>query len=333
MTTASKRLASVACSTATGVAVAFAALLATTGGALAQAPAAQRPMTLIIPFPPGSSSDQLGRVTATNISNALGRPVIVDNKPGAGGYIGAEAAARAPGDGSVLVLTEYGTLFTSIFTKDQAVVTWRALKPVVGVGKAPFLFVSPASLPAKNVREFLALVKASPNKYNLAVTNGAGSHLQAIRFLKEQGADLVTIPYNDGVGPVTSLLAGDNHLYLGSYALSKAHIDSKRLIALGFAGGERYSLASEIPTFNEQGINFETEIFFGVLAPSTMPSDLLAQYNKSITVAMNNDNTKALLKKIGYDPAGGTPAELAARLEKQSKELLGTAAAVGIKPQ
>ena len=314
-------------------ALATGTLLAPAGSALAQAPSAQRPMTLIIPFPPGSSSDQLGRVTATNISTALGRPVIVDNKPGAGGYIGAEAAARAPGDGSVLVLTEYGTLFTSIFTKDQAVVTYRALKPVVGVGKAPFLFVSPATLPAKNVKEFIALIKASPNKYNLAVTNGAGSHLQAIRFLKEQGADMVTIPYNDGVGPVTSLIAGDNHLYLGSYALSKAHIDSKRLVALGFAGGERYSLAPDIPTFNEQDIAFETEIFFGVLAPGTMPADLVAQLNKAITAAMNNDNTKALLKKIGYDPAGGSPAELSARLERQAKELTGTAAAVGIKPQ
>lgn len=313
--------------------VGLAALVGMIGSALAQAPAAQRPMTLIIPFPPGSSSDQLGRVTATNISNALGRPVIVDNKPGAGGYIGAEAAARAPGDGSVLVLTEYGTLFTSIFTKDQAVVTYRALKPVAGVGKAPFLFVSPATLPAKNVKEFVALIKASPNKYNLAVTNGAGSHLQAIRFLKEQGADMVTIPYNDGVGPVTSLLAGDNHLYLGSYALSKAHIDTKRLVALGFAGSERYSLAPDIPTFNEQGINFETEIFFAVLVPASAPADLLNSLNKTITAAMNNDNTKALLKKIGYDPAGGTPAELAARLEKQAKELVGTAAAVGIKPQ
>lgn len=311
-------------------ALSFAILSLLAGIAAAQT---QRPLNLVVPFPPGSSSDQLGRLTASNIATQSGRPVIVDNKPGAGGYIGAEFGSRGANDGSVLVLTEYGTLFTSIFVKGQALVTYRTLTPVAGIGKAPFLFVSPAALPAKSLKEYIALVKASPGKYNLAVTSGAGSHLQAIRFLKMQGMDMVTIPYNDGVGPVTSLVAGDNHLYLGSYALSKAHIDSKRLVALGFAGGERYSSAPDIPTFNEQGFNFETEILFAVLAPASMSSDLVAQLNKSITAAMNNDATRSALKKIGYDPAAGTPAELAARLEKQYKELSGTAAAVGIQPQ
>ncbi len=301
------------------------------GLALAQTP--QRLITIVVPFPAGASTDTLGRLVASNITAHEGRTVVVDNKPGAGGYIGAEFVSRGPNDGSMLLVTVYDALFTNIFNKGQAVASYRVLTPVAGVGKAPYLLFAPASLPAKNMKEFIAMVKASPGKYNMAVNSGAGSHLQSIRFLKEQGMDMAIIPYNSSATLVTAMLAGDPHLYLGSYTFSKQHIESKRLIALGFSGSERYFAAPEIPTLSEQGVPLVTEIFIAVLGPSTMSPTTVAQLNTTINAALDNDATRTALKRNGFVPAMESPAELAARLQKLERELTVTAAAVGIVPQ
>ena len=303
------------------------------GAGPAMAQQAQRPTTMVVPFVPGGATDLLARLTASNLSSQAGQNVIVENRSGAGGYVGSEYVSRAAADGSALLFTAQGTLHSHLFVKGQSTVLSRALVPIAGIGEAPFVLVAPTNLPTKSLGEFLAYVKASPTKLNVAIVTGGAQLLDTVTFLRRAGLDMVMIPYNDGQGPLLSLVRGENQFYIGTLTVSKPHLESKRIVALAVSGAARFSLAAEIPTVKEQGVNFVAGVYYAVFGPAKMSPELVAQLNKRILSSMDNRAAREGLSKIGFDPVPGTPEELAVRFAKELTDLTEAAAIAGIQPQ
>ena len=303
------------------------------GSGLVVAQSAQKPMTVIVPFGPGGSTDLLVRVMAANITSQTGQTVVVENRPGAGGYLGGEIAARAPADGSVIVATAYSTLHTSLFVKGQAMVLTKALVPIAGLGQAPNILMMNSGLPAKSLAEFVAYGKANPMKLNVGIINGNSVALQTISFLKRNGIEAATIPYNDGTSAVLAIAKGDTQFYIGTLAAAMSHIEAKRIVPLAMASNERFSLAPTIPTTREQGVNLNSGNFYAIMGQAAMSPDLIAQLHKKVVAALAPQSAQDSIKKVGFDPAPGTPEQLAALLAAEVKELTEAAALAKVQPQ
>lgn len=300
---------------------------------LATAQPAQKPMTVIVPFGPGGSTDLLIRVVAANITSQTGQTVVVENRPGAGGYLGGEIAARAPADGSVIVATAYSTLHTGLFVKGQAMVLTKALVPIAGLGQAPNILMMNSAVPAKSLAEFVAYGKANPMKLNVGIINGNSVALQTISFLKQNGIEAATIPYNDGTSAVLAIAKGDTQFYIGTLAAAMAHIDAKRIVPLAMASTARFTLAPSIPTTREQGVNLNSGNIYAVMGQASMSPELIASLHKKVVAALAPQSAQDSIKKVGFDPAPGTPEQLAALLAAEVKELTEAAALAKVVPQ
>ena len=259
--------------------------------------------------------------------------MIVENRAGAGGYVGSEYASRTAPDGSVLLFTAAPNLHSHLFVKGQSTILLRALVPIAGIGEAPYVLVAPANLPTKSLAEFIAHVKASPAKLNAASIAGGAQILDTVTFLKRAGMDMVIIPYNDGQGPMLSLLRGENQLFIGTLTVAKPHIESRKVAALAMTGGSRFFLAPDIPTATEQGVKFETGIYTAVFGPARLPPALVGQFSKRILSSMDSNAAREALKKLGFEPMSGTVEELAARFRRDEEDLTSAAATAGIQPQ
>ncbi len=308
-----------------------AAMLGVAGPVLAQSN--QKSLTVIVPFGPGGSTDLLVRLMASNITAQTGQVVVVENRPGAGGYLGGEIAARAPADGSVVVATAYSTLHTGLFVKGQAMVLNKALVPIAGLGQAPNIVMMNSGVQAKSLAEFIAYGKANPMKLNVGIINGNSVALQTVSFLKRNGIEAATVPYNDGTSAVLAVARGDTQFYIGTLSAAQAHIEAKRIVPLAMASNDRFSVAPSIPTTREQGLNFESGNYYAIMGPVSMSRDLIMQIHKKVVAAISPQSAQDAIRKIGFDPAPGSPDELAAKLAAEVKELTEAAASAKLQPQ
>lgn len=300
---------------------------------LAFAQAQGKPLTVIVPFGPGGSTDLLVRLMASNITAQTGQAVIVENRPGAGGYLGGEIGARAPADGSVIVATAYSTLHTGLFVKGQAMVLNKALVPIAGLGQAPNILMMNSSLQGRSLAEFIAFAKANPMKLNVGIINGNSVALQTLSFLKRNGIEAATVPYNDGTSAVLAVARGDTQFYIGTLSAATAHIEAKRIIPLAMASAQRFSVAAHIPSTREQGVNFDSGNYYAIMGPASMSRDVIMQIHRKVVAALSSQTAQDAIRKIGFDPAPGTPEELAAILAAEVKELTEAAAMANIQPQ
>ena len=309
----------------------IAALIASTGS---QSQGLPRQVSFVVPFAAGGSTDALARLAGARLTAQTGAVVIVENRPGAGGYTGAEYVARAPADGSILLVSALESLYSDIFTKNLALRPVQSLVPIVGIGHSPHIIVAPATLPIKNMKEFITHVKANPGKYNAGVVTNNAVMLEALLFLKQNGLELQPIPYNGGLAAITGMLRGEIHFYMGSVSVTKAHIDAGKILALGIAGSERFPLVPQVPTNLEQGIDFEGGAYYGLAGPLKLPAAVIAQLNKMLVASPDNTANREALAKIGYLPTPPvTPEALMDRMQKQHKHFLDAAAAAGVQPQ
>lgn len=300
---------------------------------VAFAQSSPKPLTVIVPFGPGGSTDLLVRLMASNITAQTGQAVIVENRPGAGGYLGGEIAARAPADGSVIVATAYSTLHTGLFVKGQAMVLNKALVPIAGLGQAPNILMMNSALQAKSLSEFIAYAKANPMKLNVGIINGNSVALQTISFLKRNGIEAATVPYNDGTSAVLAVARGDTQFYIGTLSAAQAHIEAKRIVPLAMAGNERFSVSPNIPSTREQGVNFVSGNYYAIMGPASMSREVIMQIHRKVVSALASQSAQDAIRKIGFDPAPGTPEELAAMLAAEVKELTEAAAMANVQPQ
>lgn len=288
-------------------------------GAAGAQPYPARPIRFIVPFAPGGGTDLLARMLAQRLPESLGQPVVVDNRGGAGGVIGAALAARAPADGYTIVLGSPGPL--TINPNLQAKLPYDSLRdfaPVTLATISPFSLVLHPSVPADSVKALIALARARPGQLNYgSAGTGAVNHFSAEQFKALAGVDLVHVPYK-GAGPaVLDLVGGRLQLMFENLPTVLAHVRSGKLKMLAVGTKARSALVPEYPTLAEAGVpGYEASTAFGVLAPAKTPAAIVARLNRE-SVRLLRGELKERLSAMGLEAVGSTPGEYATHLREE----------------
>jgi len=286
--------------------------------ALAQDAYPSKPVRMILPFPPGGGTDILGRLIADKLSAALGQPVVAENRGGAGGNVGAEAAAHSAPDGYTLVLVAPSLAISPTLYSKLNYDPVKDLTPISLVAVAPNVIVTQPSMPP-TLREFIALVKEKPGAFNFG-SGGAGTsnHLAGELFNLVAGVKLVHIPYKGVNLAMQDVLAGSIHFVVIGAAAAAPHIRAGKLRALAVINKERLPALPEVPTVAEAGLpNFEVTTWYGVLAPTGTPRPIITRLNAELVKAMHSPDVKERLAKQGTDPLTSTPEEFAAYIKQE----------------
>ena len=313
--------------------IGVALLMLVAGATFAQYPS--RPIRFIVPFAPGGSTDSLARLLAQRLSETLGQPVVVDNRGGAGGIIGAEIAAKAPADGYTLVLGSPGPLTINPNLMPRLPYDpLRDFAPITLATISPFILVLHPSVPAGSVKELVALAKARPDPLNYgSAGNGSVSHFSAEQFKALAGVNLAHIPYK-GAGPaVTDLVGGRLQLMFENLPTVLPHIRSARLKALAVGTKTRSALVPEYPTVSEAGVaGYESSTAFGVLAPAKTPAPIIGRLNQELVKILQSPDIKEKLAAQGLETVGGTPQQYSQHLKDERAKYGRIVKAAGIKP-
>lgn len=283
-----------------------AAAVAALSGLDAQAQAyPNRPVRLIIPFSAGGAADVPGRILGSRLSESLGQQVVIENRPGAGSTIGAEAAARAAPDGYTLFLISNTHFVSAALHKKLAYDSLNDFTPVTQITSAPNVLIVHPSLPAKNVKELVALAKSRPGEINYASSgNGSTQHLTGALFCKMAGINMTHIPYR-GSGPVTTdLIAGQVSVGFPGIAGMLPHINSGRLRALGVTGAKRSPELPEVPTIAEAGVKgYEMVAWFGIAGPRALPREIQAKLHTELLKVLKSAEMQKSLRVVGQEVA------------------------------
>lgn len=294
-----------------GSAVVVAMLLCIPGIASSQAYPA-KPVKLLIGFPPGSAADVVARMIAPRLGEGLGQQVVVDNRPGAGSSIAAEAAVRSPADGYTLFLGSVANAINSTLNKGLSFDFAKELAPVAGVATLPNLLVVHPSLPARSVAELVAAARANPGTILYGSSgNGTSPHLSGELFNLAADVKLVHIPYKGSPQAVTDLLAGRVQVMFSPVSTVLAQIKAGKLRALASTGAQRTAAAPELPTVSESGLpGFETSIWFGLIAPAGTPRAIVERLARETARAIGEPDIRARLAAQGVDVMPKTPEQL-----------------------
>lgn len=280
-----------------------------------------RQLTLIVPFPPGSTTDLVGRILADELGKSLGQNVVIDNRGGAGGTIGTEAVARAAPDGHTLLMGTIGT--HSINPAVYARINYDPIAdfaPVIQFGTAPNVLVVNPSLPVNSVKELIAYIRANPGKVNYGSSgNGTSNHLSGAMFSAREGLKATHIPYRGGAQAITDLLRGEVQFMFYHYLPLLPHIKDGKLRAIAITSSQRIEALPDVPVMKEAGLDdFEVSAWFGVWAPAKTPPDVVGKLNTIISGIIKSPEVKKSLEGQGIDPVSGSPGDL---LELNKKEL------------
>ena len=279
-----------------------------------------KPIRIVVPYPPGGTTDIVARPIAKGLQEALGQPVIVENRPGAGGNIGMDVVAKATPDGHTIAVSSVATLAigASLYSKLPYDVL-RDLAPVTRIAAVPNVLVVHPSVPADSVRELIAYGKANPGKL-LFGSAGSGTtvHLSGELFKSMAKVDMQHVPYKGAAPAMVDLLGGRVQLMFDFLSSSLAHIRANKLKALGVTGPRRSPLLPEVPTIAEAGVpGYEVHAAFGVLTAAGTPPAVVTKLNAEIVKLVGREQMKAILSKQGADPIGDTPEEFAAALKQE----------------
>ena len=303
-------------------ALAFAAQAVSQGSSSVQGASGypSRPIRLIVPFPPGGSTDILARALGEKLAQGLGQPVVIDNRPGAAGSIGAEAAARAAPDGHTLMMGHLGTLAVNpAIYKSLPYDPVKSFAPVSLMAIVPSVLVVNPSLPVTSAAELIAYAKAHPGKLAYgSAGNGSTSHLTTEYFKLVTGTDILHVPYK-GVGPMlTDLVSGQLSMGLNGAPSVMVHIHSGRLRALAVTSLKRLEALSQVPTLDEAGLRgFDASGWYGVVAPAGTPQAIVGRLNGEIARAIQSAELRSRLEAEGALAAPGTPEEFAALIRAE----------------
>ncbi len=299
--------------------ICIASVAACSTGALAQATYPAKAIRMIVPFPPGGTTDILARVAGQKITEATGQQVIVDNRSGAGGNIGTEIAAKAPPDGYTLLAAPGSTLtiHPSLYSK-LPFDTLKDFAPITIIAAVPNLLVVHPSLPVKNVKELIALAKARSGQLNYASTGaGQSTHLSMELFKVTAGIDMTHIPYKGSSPALTDLLAGQVPVMFDNMPSCLPHVKANKLRALGVSTLKRSPALPALPTIAESGLpGFEVSVWFGILAPAGTPRDIVSSLNSVIGKALASPDMRERLAGQGAEPIGNTPEEFTAQMRR-----------------
>ncbi len=291
------------------------AMLALPLAAAAQAWPA-KPVRLVVPFPPGGATDLLARQLAQRLGDTWGQPLLVENRGGASGAIATEHVARQPGDGYTLL---FATASTHAINPAVSKVPFHPIKdftPVVNVAAAPLGLVVHPSLPARSVKELVALLRARPGQVDMAsFGTGTGSHLAGELFKVMAKVDMVHVPYKGGAAAMTDLLGGHVTLLFDTLSNTLAPAQSGKLRLLASTGPVRVATMPALPTIAESLPGYEAMTWFGVLGPAGLPRAVVARVNGDVAKVLQVTEVRASLAAQGFEPAAGTPEAFAAQIQ------------------
>jgi len=278
-----------------------------------------RPITLVVPFPPGGSTTIVARIVADKLAESLGQQIVVDNRGGAGGTIGTKAVSRSTPDGYTIVLGYTGTLAIGPTLYPSAGYDPRKdFEPIGLIGHAPNSLVVHPSFPVKSVKELVDYAKANPGKVNYGSAGvGTVSHVSGVYFANAAGIDLVHIPYK-GTGPaLADLLGGHIPMAFAPIPATHANIAEGKLRGLAVTSAKRSSLLPDLPTIAESGIpGFEASLYYGLAAPAGTPRPIIDKLNKALRDALASDEVRKRLATDGAEPLPSTPEEYAAHIDQ-----------------
>jgi tripartite-type tricarboxylate transporter receptor subunit TctC len=295
-----------------------------------------KPIRLVIAQAPGSATDVISRVVANPLSESLGQPIVIDARPGAGGVLGTEVAARSAPDGYTLFMANNSTHGSNpaVYAK----LPYDAVKdfaPISFVASVPYVLVVDPKLPVKTVKEFIALVKASPGKLNYASAGNGSTHHFCGELLKSMsGIDIQHIPYK-GSGPgIAGLLGGEVSMMFSNVADIGSQIKAGKVKPLAVTATKRASLLPEVPTMEEAGLpGFVITSWFGLLAPAGTPAPVIARLNAEMVKVLGRAEVKATLGAQGLEVASSTPEQFGEHIKSEIARFTKIARAAGIKAE
>jgi tripartite-type tricarboxylate transporter receptor subunit TctC len=311
----------------------LAALLATVPATAQNYPT--RPIRLVVPFAPGGGTDITARIVAEGLTPVLGKPVIADNRPGAGSLVGTEIGAKAAPDGYTLLLGNISMAFNPALYRKLPYDTLRDFVPISLVADQPNILVAHPSLPARSFSEFVALARSQPGKLTYGSGGiGSGTHLATELLIMTLKIELVHVPYK-GVGPVlTALLGNEISVSLSTFASALPHVKAERLRAFGVTSAKRASTLPEVPTIAEAGVpGYEYSTWYGLLAPAGTPRTIVDKLNKATVGVLNSPKTREQYVSQGLTPTPSTPAEFSAYLRSEIEKWSKVIRAANIPPQ
>jgi tripartite-type tricarboxylate transporter receptor subunit TctC len=279
---------------------------------------------VIVPYPPGGGSDALGRMVTNRLANVWKQTAIVENRPGASGNIGGEMAAKSAPDGYNLMVGITAMIQAPFLYANMPFDPFTAFHPVALLARSADLFVVPIATPANNLKEFIALAKANPGKYNYgSYGNATSSHIHGEMLKAQTGADIVHVPYKGGGPLVTDLLGGQITSAFIDVASISPHLKSGKLKVLAVTGAQRFKMLPDVPTMSELGYKaFEPYGWFGVFAPAGTPKEIVRKLSEEISGLVKSPEGSARIEALGLQP-GGEVADEFARIMKTDSAIWG----------
>jgi tripartite-type tricarboxylate transporter receptor subunit TctC len=290
-----------------------AALLAVFAGAAGAQTYPNKPIRIVVPYAAGGTSDILARQIGPKLTDAWGQPVVVENKPGANGNVGADFVAKSAPDGYTLLLTDLGGLVISASVYPKLPFNpAKDFSPVVMVSYSPHVLAVNPDVQVKDVKELVAMAKAHPGKLNFAISGiGGAPHLAGIEFAQRLGLDWTYIPYKGGADAITGVVGRQAHVLFNGMLATWPHVTGGRLRALAISAAQRVPSAPDTPTVAEQGLpGFETGSYQGVIGPAGIPRETVAKLNAELVKVLNTAEMKERFAKQGTEVRTGTPESL-----------------------
>jgi tripartite-type tricarboxylate transporter receptor subunit TctC len=292
-----------------------------------------KPVRLIVGVAAGGANDTVARLLAQTLAERLGQPVVVENRPGAGGNIGLEAVVNAPPDGHTLLFASSANVLATAFYEKANVNVARDIAPVTSLVGGPLIMEINPSVPAKTIPEFIAYAKANPGKINMASAGiGNTTHVVGELFMMLTGTKFTHVPYRGGAPAVTDLIGGQVQLYFDGVSGSLDHVRSGRTRALGVTTAQRADVLPDVPSIGEFVPGYEANGWYGVGVPRNVPPEIVDRLNREINASLADPKLKTRLADIGYATTGSTPAEFGSMIAREIDKWAKVIKFAGIKP-
>jgi len=319
------------------IAFAIGILSVTANQLFAQSPVSypDKPITIIVPYPPGGFNDTLGRIVGKKLSDAWGVNVVIDNKPGAGTTIGSNFVARSAPDGYTILVAQFPFAANPYLYKSLPYDTLKAFSPVILAGRSPMVLVVNSNSPIKSMGDFLSLAKAKPGAVNYGSSGpGSSNHLSMVLFEMMAGVSLNQIPYKGSTPLLTDLAGGQVEVAFDAYPHVRPFLQSGKIRPIAIATEARSSLMADVPTVAESGVKgYEASSWHGFVVPSGTPQPVVDKLNRQINLILKQEDIRKTFNEQGVVPDGGTAAQFEAFIRKQMdiwKKVVSTA---GITPE
>ena len=310
--------------------IALAIVLAAAAPAQAQFPS--KPIRLIVPFAAGSVTDIVGRVIGPPLSEALGRPVVIDNRPGAAGNIGAELAANSPADGYTVMIGGIAQAISMSLYSKPGYDLAKDFAPVSWLTSGSFLLVVHPSVPAKSVKELIALGKARPGELNVA-TSGAGIYLASELFQRMAGVKMTNVTYRSTPFAVTALVSGEVSVGFPGTSAAAPHVRSAKLRGLAVTSARRSPMAPDIRTIAEAGVpGYDASAWYGLLVPAKTPAEIISRLHTESLKALNRPDVKERFGATDLEPIGSTPEQFGTHIRSEIEKWGKIVKATGLRP-